>query len=215
MENVTEEHESFGVVQINRVTSSKAQSLFGSKIRHNNLVSLSIKHATRERSLSNEWVYAGEEIVEVVMSAAQFAEAITSLNHGTGVPVTINHLHNKGMAECPDVPVREEFEEDFKAGVKEAFNDIEMLVGMAQELQDKKTINKADRKVFSEVAERIQRVLTSNVPFVQAQFHEMLDQAVTEAKAEVEAHAQNVINGLAQKGIELSEEQKALPEITV
>jgi len=56
------------------------------------------------RELNRDFYFGGKRIVECEMSYSQFAEAITSMNMGTGVPVTIRYIQDKGkIEECPFV----------------------------------------------------------------------------------------------------------------
>ncbi len=74
--------------------------MFGSSIMHNNVIRLST-----EREGNEDWFLAGTDIndmiVEVEMSYTQFAEAITSLNIGDGIPVTITKVNGTFVEPCP------------------------------------------------------------------------------------------------------------------
>ena len=46
------------------------------------------------------------------MSYSQFAEVITSMNQGTGVPVTIRHIQGKEqIGECPFTDKKQQIED--------------------------------------------------------------------------------------------------------
>ena len=80
-----EEHESYGLVGVSRISGSD-RNLFGSSIRHKNTMMLRVKRANKERHLNRDWYHANETIVEVEMSPVQYAEMISSPNVGEGIP---------------------------------------------------------------------------------------------------------------------------------
>ena len=96
-----EKHPSYGMLGFSRRQGSKT-NLFGSSIQHQNTISMTLRQGEMHRGLNTDWFFGGDVIVEVEMSQAQFAEAITSMNMGSGVPVTIRYQENKGYIERPD-----------------------------------------------------------------------------------------------------------------
>ena len=83
-------HPSYGTIMFNR-SNSRVTPLFGSSIKHNNVITMELRHAEIERGLNRDWVYGKAPIAEIEMSYSQFAEAITSFGQGTGIPVTIRY----------------------------------------------------------------------------------------------------------------------------
>ena len=74
-------HPSFGIAKFSRHSCSHPQSLFGSSIGHENTITLTISRADHIRSDSSyDRYYEKGQIIEVEMSAAQFAEMITTMN---------------------------------------------------------------------------------------------------------------------------------------
>src|SRR6185312_8767541 len=112
MELQVEEHESYGVVGFNRVTGNPG-SLFGSSINHSNFIRLRISRAAREWHLSTYWYRDREQLIELDLSAAQFADLITSMNVGVGVPCTLRYVGTDRMAECPSHDQRAKHNDDF------------------------------------------------------------------------------------------------------
>jgi len=113
MERTQEKHESYGLVGFSRTThggGGDGANLFGCSIKHNHTIVLKIKRATKERSLHDDRYYGGETLIEVEMSPNQFAEAITSMNIGDGMPCTIRYVGRQRMAECPEETMRQVFE---------------------------------------------------------------------------------------------------------
>lgn len=91
---VCETHASFGLIQASR-TSGQVR-LFGSAIpSHQHFISLSIARAKRIRTGLGVVHYARTgEVLKVSLSELQWAELITSLGSGDGVPCTIERDHN-------------------------------------------------------------------------------------------------------------------------
>lgn len=86
-----EHHESYGLAQFSRI-GGKSGKLFGSSIEHQHFIELTISRASRSRQFQHDHYMPDQELISVFMSPTQFAELLTSLNVGTGVPVTIKHI---------------------------------------------------------------------------------------------------------------------------
>lgn len=94
--NKRKTHPAYGMLSFSRRTGGK-QSLFGSSIEHKDVIAMTLRHGEVDRQLNRDWYHGTEVIAEVEMSYAQFAEAITSMNIGTGVPVTIRFTEKMVM----------------------------------------------------------------------------------------------------------------------
>lgn len=193
--NVEESHPSFGLISVSHYTYTPAQNFFGSSIRHHAGVSLTISRAIKQRSLSNTWYNDKDEIIEVNMTQAQWAELLSSFNRGPGVPCTLNRVNRKavsgyediGVPPCPETNERQEIEAEFKREMVNITKGMADLIAKAETLQAKPNINKADRKEFLNIAETLQRKIDSCLPFIQGQFNEAMDGVVVHAKADIEA----------------------------
>ena len=197
-ENDEEVHESYGMVGLSRCSVGPAgMNLFGSSIRHGSVMTLTVRKASKRRELHREWIHGREEIVEVFLSPAQFADLITSPNVGFGVPCSIRHMAGKAMGECPEVQQRQLFEQEFKDDVRKVMSDAGQLVKDVKELLDgKANITQADRKAIVHKLDMLMQHINSSMPFVQSQFNEAMDKTVTEAKAEVEEFVNAKIHSL-------------------
>ncbi len=201
----SEHHESFGMLQINRTHGGRGQTrLFGSHLSyHRNTISLRIHRAYRVFHLSSEWYHHEPDaaIIEIEMSKAQFAEAITSLNAGSGVPCTIRDIEGEVMEDLPDEHVPEnviiaaEFENEIEHVVERLKNKLDEL----DEILDKKRINKADREHIRGIVSDSVRLLDDSAPFMVRSFGQSVSKVVTTAKAEVEAW---ITNSLVSAGME-------------
>ena len=161
-------HPSYGMVQFNRVQGSP--KLFGTMLdNHYSFVTLAIKQATLIRSDSGDRYYGSTrgDLIEVQLSAAQFAEAITTMNVGLGVPCTIAYVNGEQVEEPPTTPsepenLRTEFKERMQAFVKKTTEGIETI----RETMQKPTLNKKDRADVLRFIERITQELGQNMPYL-------------------------------------------------
>lgn len=220
-------HPSYGIIRIARSSiSGKGTALFGSSIMHNNVIRLSISRGSMERSDNEDRYFARElmkdKIVEVEMSYTQFAEAITSLNMGDGVPVTITNIGGKFVPECP----YEDKQKIMRREVKEAVNGMVRKIGERTSevetlLNEKRVLSKEDRSRIVSILQSAKQDLNSNLPYLNELFAEQMDKTVTEAKGEFETYLQNKMNSLALASLsdqmikkEWEESRNMIPEKT-
>ena len=208
METNKEKHPSYGMLQFCRTTGGTA-ALFGSSIQHRDTIKMYLREGSVERLLNADY-YSGDGLIaEVEMSYSQFAEAITAMNTGTGVPVTIRWLKNIGPIEsCPFVDKRKQYEDEFKSNLKKANEETESLIDTLRTMfETKKSFNKTDKELVMRTLLNISRNINENNAFLYKQFNEQMDKTTTEAKGEIEAFMQNKRNSIAQsKLVEKREE---------
>ncbi len=199
-----EKHESYGMIGVNRQTGGN-DSLFGSSIKHNTQIAITIKRGEKNRHLNTDWYYGRETITEIVMSPTQFAEMITSLNAGDGVPCTLRRVADgplKRMDYPPEVKQRQVFEDEFKKDMESVTDTVYGDVKEATDLLYKKgTITLGERKKVANIMHRVVDHIKSSLPFVQTQFNEAMDKTVLEAKGEVEGFIQHKITSLGIKAM--------------
>lgn len=89
-------HESWGMVGLSRACCGGPQQLFGSDVTNHTVIILSVKTAQKTRDLGRDWIMGDDTICEVAMSPNQFAELISNMNVGDGVPCTITYTQQQG-----------------------------------------------------------------------------------------------------------------------
>jgi hypothetical protein len=193
-ETTVERHESFGCIQANRVSGST--KLVGSAVdTHMHFIVIRIKRAQFETSKFNArstiWPNHGidDEIVEVAMSAAQWAEMITCMNVGLGIPCTLRYVRGRRMEDVPDTHsdptdrILREFQEELKKAPKDAYKAQEKLLALIESagLSGKKTAELA--AAARAVAPRFE----ANVPFILKEFSEAAEKSVAAVKSEIDA----------------------------
>ncbi len=175
--------------------------LFGSSIKHNNRIVMTLKHGKQDRHLSKDWYYGHRLIAEVEMSYSQFAECITAMNVGDGVPCTIRYTEKDGYipAIAENNSKREQFRNEFSDTILKAMEQVQDQINEIQKsLDEKKAFGVKDRKEMISKLQQIKNNIGSNLDFCVEQFEEQMDKTTLEAKGEIEAFCQNKINSIAQ-----------------
>lgn len=194
-------HPSFGTISFNRSHGGDSV-LFGSSIKHSNVIVVRICHAKKHRSGGHDYVFSRDVIIEAYMSPTQFADAITGWGSGGESPITIQSTEKDGRINQPSFEnKRQQFEKEFYDRAKGIYNRIEETI---QKAKDKK----APQWLVHDM-EVTQGWLKDNIPYLAEQFSEQMDRTVTEAKAEVEAYVTGIIQ---QTGLDALEDMK--PQIT-
>lgn len=198
MNDKKETHPSYALMSFSRITSSGEIPLFGSSIKHKETIRMRVTPACIERSLHTDWYFQnGREYIEVEMSYAQFAEAITSMNMGSGVPVTLKHLNQEEIPSPEFNNKRELYETELKDKMEKINTSIRKLTDESHDiLTNKKSINKGDRQIILSQIDALSREIQNNIPFMMKTFNEQMDKTVHESKSEIEAFTQNKINQL-------------------
>ena len=200
--NNKEKHLSYGLLAFSRACGGTT-SLFGSSIKHSNTIRMYLRHGCVERTLHSDFYYTDGLIAEVEMSASQFAEAITSMNSGTGVPVTIKWLKGEGsIPECPFTDKREQFEHELNKNIDTANEDITELIKEVQELfNTKKALNLKEKTEIINKLTALHAKIHNNRKFIYNMFNEQMDKTVNDAKGEIEAFMQNKMLTIANNAI--------------
>lgn len=178
------DHPAFGQISVSRVTAGGGGiNLYDSDFGHNEIVSVEIKHSQLNRGLSRDWHHPREHIVQLYMSAAQWATFVSSFNSGGGVPCTLNW--EKGIGEIPGIPAierSESYKHDMRNTTKEAVERLDKLKatieGMA--LPKKKTEELLSQLRMAHMS------VSSSITFVQDQFDEHIETTIEKSKVEVE-----------------------------
>lgn len=190
-------HPAYATLSFARRNGGKTE-LFGSSIEHDNIISMTLYHADMQRNLNSDWYMGRNIIAEVEMSQSQFAEAITSMNMGSGVPVTLRFTEKDGyIPKCSFDNKRKQFSKEFNDKLKKANTDTNDLIKTVTELFNKKSLTKEDKKLVLSALNKISSNIGCNASFIADQFEEQMDKTIMEAKGEVEAFVQNRISSIA------------------
>lgn len=202
-------HPSYGLVQFNRTSNGGRTKLFGSAIKsHANTVRLSVSDNVQhiKGEFGDRYYASGAAIVEVELSAAQFAELITTMNIGQGVPCTIRRLGFKSIEEPPDeTSEADRMHGQFKAKMRAAGREFRDYVeGLPAKMEAMKIPAKHREAIMAPVARMLQEI-ESNAPFWLQMFEESSEKIVTTAKSEIEAFIISGIHAAGMKAIQGAE----------
>lgn len=188
------DHPAYGMIQFSRVHNSSTRRLFGSSIeRHYTTVRMTVSRARWTHDLNEDRYFSGDELIEVELSAAQFAELITTMNMGPGVPCTLRYV---GGERIPDPPDEKTEVDRVRSSFKESLHDF-----VRRMQQERKRIEKHTEKLSAKAREEIRialevmiQQLASNVPFIESQFEEAAERVTLAAKKEIEAFTQHAVH---------------------
>jgi len=184
-----ESHESYAIMSFSRVQGD-CKNLFGSSINHQITMKCQIKRAIVDRHSNRDWYHGGELLCEVEMSQTQFAELITSLNYGVGVPCTLRHFGNRDViSDPPERSQRKLFEKEFQ----ETLNNIETqdLSHINDLLTKKGPLSVTDRHEILQKINNIVKNIKDSIPFIQQNFKETMDKTINDIKGELEVFIAN------------------------
>jgi hypothetical protein len=184
-------HESYGTVQFSRRSGDR--HLFGSAIEdHHQYVTLTISQAEVVQSddTLSEHVHPllHQPVVQVSMSEAQFARAITSFGIGTGVPVTIDRIGHQQLEGPPRSPA------SVRRVGEQAHRDIgstrDTIGAMIAGIGDKLTVAKVSKKRHTEIMNELRgvaRKLTGLADWVGEVVDEEVERGISTAAIEIDA----------------------------
>lgn len=203
MERETFKHPAFGMIGFS-IISGGEKVLFGSSIKHNDRIVMTLKHGKQDRQLHNDSYFGRGIIAEVEMSYSQFAECITAMNVGDGVPCTIRYTEKDGHipAIVKNNSKKEQFRQEFSDTILKAMKQVQEEIDAVQKsLDDKKNLGVKDRKEMISKLQQIKYNIGSNLDFCVNQFDEQMEKTTMEAKGEIEAFCQNKINSITQAAL--------------
>jgi len=209
-----ESHESYGMVGFSRVSCNPPMNLFGSSIKHGNIISMKVHVAEKQRDYQQDRYSARDTLIEIEMSATQFSEAITSFNVGDGVPCTLKYVKGDEIKDgedgkrsiyrepCPETNFRQQATSELKEEMAELGKRLDELKKDSQIiLNHKGAIKVSDRKKLLGDLNMIDQEIRSNIPFVHKCFNESVEKTVTDAKGEIDATFQTVRERLGDAAI--------------
>jgi hypothetical protein len=170
--------------------------LYGTSNECRETIQLRIYTSEYHRDLSRDWHLADKEIIRVEMSPSQFAEMITSLNVGSGTPVTIRRLQGEGIEEPPYKNDRDLFDHEFKTKVDEVMDCMNQLIDETESIGTQKAISKKDVSHLLNRLKGIRQEIQSNMPFVAQSFSEHMGNVVSSAKIEFESFVEGKIRSV-------------------
>ena len=189
-----ERHDSWGMVGIYHQHHG-GRELFGSDVTNHNTICLKIKTAQCARDLGRDWIMGDKTLIEISLSANQFADLLTNTNVGDGVPCTIEYTVDKGVIEYkPQKPKLEIIEEERDELAEKTVSDLESSIAMVKELIANKKLSKsAGEELLSKMGGAYSSLVGGSKEFFKKQAKQEVDDMVTEAKRQVQSYVDNKI----------------------
>jgi hypothetical protein len=121
-----ERHPAYAQIGASRV--SGRAFLYGSDFDHHAYMTISIYKSELHRGLSCDRAFSRGEIIEVALSEAQWATFVSTLNVGSGVQCTIQHLNRERVPQLPEAPKRKtQFQEELNERLVTAERELKEL----------------------------------------------------------------------------------------
>ena len=206
--DIEERHPAYAQMSFSR-QSGGYSNLFGSAIKHQETIVLSIHPSVKLTSeYSEKYFSRNMPYIEVRMSQSQFAQAITSMNMGSGVPVTLEGLRGKVLPKCEERTVSEIANDGLAQKMKKFADKISKGEFRVNEILSKKgNIKVGERKEIKNIYSMLMQDLRSNIPFLHTCMIEAYDKTAQSTKADIEAFYSNAIMRM---GLEVLEEKKRI-----
>ena len=210
-------HPAYGIASFHRVCGN-AGNLFGSSVDCDHYVEMEISSGVEIESDSyHSYLPTGKPHIRVAFSPAQFAELITSMNIGSGVPCTIKEIAGERIDRIPDeihVNELDRQKDNFKQQMKELSENLHKAQNRIKELLSLPRLTKEQKDELRNVLYKGIQDIDSNIPFYMEMFDEATENIVQEAKAEIDATVHNcVLNaGIKALGEEFKNNRKQLTQ---
>ena len=187
-------HDSWGMVGIYHQHHG-GRELFGSDVTNHSTICLKIKTAQCTRDLGRDWITGDKTLIEITLSANQFADLLTNANMGDGVPCTIEYVGGKGMIEYkPQQPKLEIIEEERDELAEKTVSDLELSIAMVKELIAKKKLSKsAGEELLSKMRNAYSSLVGGSKEFFKKQARQEVDDMIVEAKRQVQSYVDHKI----------------------
>ena len=210
-------HPAYGIASFHRICGN-AGNLFGSSVYCDHYVEMEISSGVEiDNGSYHSYLPSGKPHIRVAFSPAQFAELITSMNIGPGVPCTIKEIAGERIDRIPDeihVNELDRQKDNFKKQMKELSDNLHKAQNRIKELLSLPRLTKEQKDELRNVLYKGIQDIDSNIPFYMEMFDEATDNIVQEAKAEIDATVHNcVLNaGIKALGEEFKNNRKQLTE---
>lgn len=201
---IVKTHPAFGMARFSRVSGSSGQ-LFGSEIEHQSFIRFTLGPGESHWLLHEQHYHAplNPRHVEIDFSSAQFAELITAMNVGMGVPCTIRVLNSQQVSGFEDTDnLHEQIKDDIKADTKEIVDTARQLEKQLGAMLDDSKVPKAKQEALRQLAAKIVRDLGSNMPFILDQYTEAAEKVKAKCAAEVDAIYTHAVQKLGLERLE-------------
>lgn len=189
-------HPCFGLARFSRICGYSG-FMFGSDVQSDNFIELTINHAERVKGDYRVHYYDyGRPIVRLKMTQTQFAELLTNMNIGNGVPVTLEAINGERVEQFDLNEAKnhlDELKEDFKEHSKKTVNSLIETSNSLKRIINKKNLSKKDQEDAMNLLDRYITEIRSNMPFFIKLYKEETANIVQRAKSELDGMIQSCV----------------------
>lgn len=183
-------HPSWALIGASRISSSHGQPLFDSDILHRHFVRITLRRASRHRSLNHDRLYGEKEIISVDVSEAQWGAFVSSFGIGNGVPCTIEREGFHAVPQAPHEPRMAESMKEVDGAVAKAMAPIHEALKACLEKNTKGNLRALESAI---------NLAAPNIKFAATAMNEYAEDVVTKSQADIEAM---IIGAAKQVGID-------------
>lgn len=198
-------HPAYALVQFNRVTSSHGEVLFGSSIKPHSYIELVIREAEVTHELAKDWYFGTKEVVKIKLSPAQFAELLTTMNVGSGVPCTIDHINGERPPRLTEIDVNKETNKIIDTIEKQAQEVVKPMHDFSNRINELRESGKISKKTAEEISGhffKMEQELRANLPFYLEQVNKTAEKVLVSKKAELDSFVTGMVTKLGMEKLE-------------
>lgn len=176
-------HPAAAMVRISNPSGTTA--LIGSALKHQNWFTLSVCRAKMERRHGETVHYAGETLVEVELSADQFARMISSVGKGEGTLATLSWFGrsiDNPPVDTPKLEVQKEYVRDLKEMTETTMKVVQTI----DALIEGGAVKKSDLRALRSQVATVMGAVSGKGPFLAERFTEQMEKVLASAKTELE-----------------------------
>lgn len=182
-------HKSWGMIGAYRCQGN-ATEFFQSDVPCNNHISIRIKTAQLHRECNRDWVMGDNLLVSVKLTPMQWAEMLTNLNCGDGVPCTIEYTKEDNYIKF------QQEEDKLELILKETDEKVDKGKEYIKSVENKIITLANEKKISKKVAEELLFELGNanscfggqSIDFIKKQAKEHIENMTVQAKANISAY---------------------------
>lgn len=179
---------SYGMIQACKISGGDGK-FFGSDVSAYSYIEITLRQGSIKRELGHDWYSAEKDLITVKLTPIQWAEFLTTMNVGYGVPCTVTRVG------CEHVPFKdvektkiETMEEEIDAESEKLVDVLSSARSIVMELLASNKISKTVGKdLLFKIEGPLSKLREGNKSFYAERRKEEVAKMVTAAKAEVEA----------------------------
>lgn len=189
-------HPAYGVISLSRPSGGSCE-MFGSDLKHNSRVTITINRAEENRSLNTSWIHSRKELIEIDMTEHQWAKFVSSAGMSP-TPCTLRHVPEEGfkLKRVPEIHnqsgAKEKASSEFAAKMNKFLDKGSELI---EELSDLVAAGKANKKQLLSLLSKANASyvrLGSDAAFAVECFEEEMENIVESGRSEIDAHITNL-----------------------